>query len=187
MFGRTGAVVAAANDYTFAQVSTANNAIPVAKIAAGLAGQYVGGTTPAYSYPPGKEYARGTFTAPVSTTSTTPGTATTVVTTSSLTADGATEIEIRFNASLSAPTIAGDAVYVELFEDATDLGIIATFDNGASAGGAAPCYGSVIRTPGAGAHTYTAKIWVDGGTGVALAGTGGSGVRTAGYLVARQT
>src|SRR5439155_5405144 len=92
VFGRTGAVVATAGDYTGVAVGgtadalaalaltnamvSASAAIAASKLAPGLAGQVLQGTTPSYAYPPGFEIAYDQLTSGVNVASTTEGTPT---------------------------------------------------------------------------------------------------------------
>jgi hypothetical protein len=179
VFGRTGAVVAAANDYTFAQISTAANAIAVSKLAAGLAGQVIGGATPAYAYPPRYRYSDVTITAPVSITATSEATANTVVTAGAVTFDGATPIMIEFYTA--GATNGTNNLIIVLYDGASSIGLLyELLGLGAKTDGIHVT--SDTFTPSAAAHTYSIRAYVDAGTGTIKADTGGVAKERPAYI-----
>lgn len=120
------------------------------------------------------------ITSDVTVTGTTEGGATTVVTSGSVTVDGATAIMIEFfssNAQFIAATVT-NGLTLDLYEDSTILGRISKLINTAiSNTGGTSVSGRFRRTPGSGAHTYTVKAWktAAGDTGIVKAGSGGTG------------
>lgn len=133
------------------------------------------------THPPGYEYTRASFTAPVTSTAVTEGTAATVKASSSVTYDG-TEVCIEFFAPWVTHNTNGSGIILLLYEDATLLGEI-TRTQVALANDKVPI-GSlrVFRTPTAAAHTYTVKMWGSAGTQTVAAGAGGTGAAVAGYI-----
>lgn len=138
-------------------------AIPVAKLAAGLAGQVIGGTTPAYLYAPGYQFgivtrASSNFT----TTQTTQASGDTALTMGSITFDGATACNFQLSC-LSANSVTGTATIFDLWEDSTNLGALARFEPGkitTTENGMVS--GLIQRTPTSGAKVYTIRGWVNG-------------------------
>lgn len=125
---------------------------------------------------PGHEFDYVEFTANVSITATTEGTAQTVLTSNAITFDGSTIVMIEH---WEYAAVKGTAtIYIVLLEDSTVLGM--TYTGAATVTG--PIHMLRRRTPGSGSHTYYVKAYVDGGTGVAGAGAGGAGNGLPGFL-----
>jgi len=124
------------------------------------------------------------FTANVSVSATTEGTANTVVTGSSITLDGNTTVVVEFFSSQSRPTgtAAAQLIFV-LFDGATVLGTFGVQNSPAANNAYEPVLLSRrIATPSAGAHQYIVKAYVTSGTGLVVGGAGGTGVNLPGYI-----
>lgn len=188
VFSRTGAVVAASNDYTFAQISTANGAIALAKLADPTAGKVVGssGGLAAAVSPPGTIISQTAITSSVAITSTTEATGTTVISPGSVTFDG-TLVRVEFFASsASAPLVVGSNLVVSLFESTTQITRLCRIDgNSVAANSTQPLIGIFYFTPSAGAHTYTVTAFVGNNTGgpEVSAGAGGTAALSPAYLL----
>lgn len=116
-------------------------------------------------------YAEKTSVTNVTTTSTVPGD--TVVTAPSITLDGVTTIIIELDAPyLQAPNTG--SIYALLYEDSTQLGLVGV---SSPPGTGVKFNGKRRRTPSAGAHVYSFRSYVSGGTGGAVGGdVGGPGL-----------
>lgn len=128
----------------------------------------------------GSELNYTAITSDVTITGATEAGATTIITSGSVTFDGATVAVIEFYASniqVIAGTIA-DGVTIDLYEDASILGRISKITPPAITNTmGVSVTGLLRRTPGSGAHTYTVKGWKTsaGDTGIVKAGSGGTG------------
>jgi hypothetical protein len=144
------------------------------------------------------------FTADVSVTATSEGTATTVV---SVGFPAGTpqllsylEIEAEFFSPCVVAPSPSSRIYLVLFADSTVLGQIALVrGNGGTTAPEVPVTGKfrglTVDTEGAldpdgpdvipSASNLIVKAWVDSGTGTVRAGTGGSGTLAAGYITVR--
>lgn len=189
VFGRTGAVAAAANDYTFAQIAAAANSVAVSNLVAGTAGQVLGGTGPSYALPPGYEVGYDQITATVNVTSTTEATGTTIIAGSAHTFDGSPVIAEFYTPVLVLPqaTSVLDSVVVSIFEGATQIARIvqAYFADLASAQQLqVGQLGRYRFTPSAGSHTYSVTAYTNSTTGTpaVTAGAGGTAVHPPAYL-----
>jgi len=104
--------------------------------------------------------------APVTVTATTEGTANPVLASGSIALDGRTTVAVEFAAPKT--TIGGTLIRFALYDNGADIGFLA----GDTAGE------RLLRrqwTPAAGAHVFSIRAWVDSGSGVVSAGTGGAG------------
>lgn len=126
--------------------------------------------------PPGTELGYAQITTSGTSTQTAQASATTILTAPSITFDGSTTVMVEvFTTRLSHNVASTVTAIIDLWEDSTDLGIIARTTAGAST------IGGTIRsarrlTPAAGAKVYTARLWITAaGTATALAGAGTSG------------
>lgn len=132
---------------------------------------------PQPTYPVGYEYDYVQFTSNVSITATSAATANTVVTGNAVTYDGSTIVIIEFY--LVAAQAGTTDVSFSLWDGSTDLGRIA-YVNPAST------YNQIKAshrlTPSAASHAYSVRGFVTGGTGTAIAGTGGAGTNMPGYI-----
>lgn len=137
-----------------------------------------GAATPAWASLPaaaGAELDYKQITADVSVTGTADGTATTLITSNSVSYDGTAILIHVFTPRLQAPNAANGLTYVSVYEDSTLLGYVAIKRAGsASANNWAGQNGYLRRTPSAASHTYTVKGVVSSGTGVFGAGAGGT-------------
>lgn len=171
VFTRTGAVVAATNDYTYAQIANAANAIAVSNLAAGSAGQVLGGTGPSYAFPPGYELDYVAITSAASITSTSSASPDAVVTGTSK-AYAAVKVNLEF----WCPRIdsAVNETRLVFLRGATVLGYAV-----GDAGGALSVGGYTAKaqdTPGAATFAYSVKGYLTGagGAGTVQAGAGGN-------------
>ena len=125
-----------------------------------------GGLTPAV---PGYEIDYVETSTNVLVTSKTQATPDLVLQGDSITYDGNTRIQIQFySTEASVFTTAGGlediGMFVDLWDNSTDLGIWSHFDSGTSSGVsnycAVPCDLLYITTPTAGAHQYSTQAWL---------------------------
>lgn len=179
VFGRTGAVVAAASDYTYAQIANSANAIAVSNLAAGSAGQVIQGATPSYAYPPGYQYTYDEDTAGASITHTTEATADAFVTASAHTYDGATAIKVAIQAPIvKLPSPTGGQLVICLYDGASSIGKMWFGQNDITGGQTiVGAYMERHLTPSNGSHTYSGRAYVTSTTGTPAiqAGAGGNG------------
>lgn len=163
--------------------------IPVANIAPGAAGQYLGGTGPSYSFPPGFEIGYTQITANANVTDTAEATATALISPGALTFDGAPVICEFFSPFVETPNAVSvtDFVVISLFEGATQIGrlaIVQLVNLTTGQGLQAPVCGRLRFTPTAGAHTYKVTAFCNVATGTPFigAGAGGTGAAVAAYV-----
>lgn len=138
-----------------------------------------------WAQPPGTELAYNEFTANVAITAVNPATANTVVTASAVTFDGATAVIIEFHAGrVDGSANAGNQCIFELYDGATDLGIVGVpFINPAATTLSTGAFRASRRlTPSAGAHTFSVRAWASTGTASVSAGIGGAGTFLPGYI-----
>jgi hypothetical protein len=124
----------------------------------------------------GYEYGITEFTANVAITATTEGAADTIVTAPAITFDGGTAVWVEFWAVAAAKGTT--SLSLGLFDGSTGIG-------GIVAGFATAGYGLSVRrkvTPTAGVHTFSARGWVDAGSGSVVAGSGGAATNLPGYI-----
>lgn len=131
-------------------------------------------------YPPGYEipgaYAENTTTS-TNITATTEGTATTYITAGSITGDGAFAVIVDVEIPIvDTPALAGQNLYLVLFEGATSKGNLGRIASPAAAAMRVSFRQSRRIVPPASAVVYTVKSYVDSGTGVLRAGAGSAGV-----------
>lgn len=115
------------------------------------------------------------FTGNVSQTASSAATATTVVTAASFNADGTTVYCVEFG--LREANASG-ALYIDLWEGSTDLGLVASF----SSSNTGPVYVRRFVTPAAGARVYSIRMWGSSSGGTMFAGTGGASQSAPGYI-----
>lgn len=160
--------------------------VPVANIAAGSAGQYLGGTGPSYSYPPGYEINYTQITSPVSITDTSESTATALISPGAVTFDGGAVMVHFFSPFVKLGNAdPADATTVTLFEGSTQIGrIVDVGDNNipTGLGFTIGLTGFYRFTPSAGSHTYKVCAFVTSTTGTPQLGAGTPG--TAAYVPA---
>lgn len=177
VFGRTGAVVAATNDYSEAQLSftdiTTNNVGTskhgFAPKAPNDATKFFDGTG-SYSSPPGHEIGYDQITVSVTVSSATEATGTTVISAAAHTFDGGAVIASFFSPAIAAG--AADVVIVCLFESSTEIGRF----GGPQGGSTGALFGEIRFTPSAGAHTYTVTAFRISANGTIFSGAFGAGV-----------
>lgn len=179
VFSRTGAVVAAANDYDYSQIANSSHAIAVSNIAAGSAGQVLGGTGPAYDYPPGYEFDYAEITGAVTITATTDGNSqgTAVIDGNAVTYDGSTRVKIEFYAPYVSVLTSNQNIVVNLYDGTTDLGRLSNIDAITGTNTQVnTVFAARFLTPTAAAHTYHIRAWktTSGTTAVVGAGAGGA-------------
>lgn len=155
--------------------------VAVANLAPGLAGQFIGGTVPAYAYPPGAELAYVEFTADVTITAVTPGTAQDVVSSGAVTYDG-TAVIIEFFCPSAEIVLAGNLIgYLQ--DGATELGALGIIKEAATGPGLGNAFLTRRKlTPSAGSHTYKVTGYKSSTTAVFHANSGGSGNYLPGYI-----
>jgi hypothetical protein len=150
--------------------------VAIANLAAGLAGQFVGGTVPSYLYPPGTTIGYDPIVSPVIVSSATEATGTVVIPGSPYTFDGG-NVWFHFYTPYIGPGSA-DLVICNLFEGANQIGrltdtrVLTT--GGQQEGGV---NGFILFAPSAGTHTYKVTAIKATTNGTVGAGAGG----TAGY------
>lgn len=156
----------------------ADDGVSLAKIVGGGAGQYLGGTGPAYTYPPGYEFSRVEYTAAVPITATSGAAADLVVSSGAVVYDGSTLVKIEF----FSPNVTRGSSYIRvvLYDGATQLGIMGAIDSTSVAN---PMNLVRFLTPSAASHTYHIKAYVDGGaSGNVQGGNGASGSYMPGFI-----
>ncbi|MDE2098581.1 MAG: hypothetical protein KGL39_15105 [Patescibacteria group bacterium] len=122
------------------------------------------------------------FTASVSLAATTEASATTVVTASAYTFDGATPVMIEFFAP-AANTPVNSGLWCVLYDGATSLGEMAFVGDPSTAyGNSSPLIGKRRLTPSAASHTYSVRSYTSLSGGQILAGAGGAGNYVPGYI-----
>lgn len=167
----------------YAAIQTAVNAL-ITALSGGTAGDVLGGngTTLTYAKPPGYQYVKDTISAnSVGISATTEGTSVAVITGSSATYDGTSEVKIEFWAPGVNVSAAPTTVTWVLYRDATVVG--QTLYVGAVTGAVNPApYVVFHETPSAGAHTYTLKAFVNANTLTVQAGAGGAGLLLKAFL-----
>jgi hypothetical protein len=89
------------------------------------------------------------------------------ITGSSVAYDGSTRVLVEIQCPIANADAANELI-CNIWEDATDLGRVANVDSGG------PVTAAVIRTPAAGAHVYTAKVWKGSGAGRQFSSGAGS-------------
>ena len=176
VFTRTGAVVAAANDYNYSQIANSANAVAVTNIAAGTAGQVLGGTGPSYALPPGFEINYTQITANV-TVSGTSGARTTVISPGAITFDGSAVLVHFFAQAISSG--AADQVSVTIDESGS---IVAVLSQTGSPSANEPCSAFLRFTPTAASHTYTISAYRATANGIINAGTGSGGANAPAFV-----
>ena len=114
-------------------------------------------------------------------TATSEGTATAVITGSSVAYDGSTRvcIEVFLPGFWAADS---QHIYLGLWEDSTFLGRVAMAEGHSGYSNGLFAFARLFRTPSNASHTYTAKAWVTSGTGYVEGGAGGAGNPVAGYI-----
>ena len=189
VFGRTGAVVAVANDYTDAQVASsptnvltatgdllyASAANTLARLGVGSASQLLGGgTTPAWVLPPGYEIGYDQITSGVNITGTTQGTATAIISCSAHTFDGGPVLLTVHFPQVKLSTVAGNGIGMTLFESGSAVCDLAFFrvNVAPAVSHFLPMQGLLRFTPSAGSHTYTIAAYTASTTGTPAVGAG---------------
>lgn len=123
----------------------------------------------------GQELAYAEVTADVSSSATTEATAAVVVTAPSITLDGSTPIIIEAYTPYILNNTAGNITYLVLFDNGVAIGIIGASHSATGGYRIGPVSGRRRLTPSAGAHVYSVRLMVGGGTGTVSAQAGGPG------------
>lgn len=187
VFTRTGAVVAAANDYSYSQIANSAAAIAISNLADPTTGKVIGSAANAAAsvFPPGYEIAYTEFTSSVSISATTEGTANTVVSAGAITFDG-TAVYVEFYSPLVEPgATAGSSITLYILLDGTSQGLawFAAKDNTATLDrGEAGCFLKRKFTPSAASHTFLVAASRGTANGTVVAGLGGTGNYMPGYI-----
>jgi hypothetical protein len=172
-----GDIIAASAADTAAKVTVGANGTVLEAASGAAAGVQ-------WDYPPGYELDYVEITSPVSVTATTEGTANTCVTGSAVTYDGSTVVMIEvYTPNLRTDTTtAVRNIAVALYDGSSSIGFLGFMeDNGVDG----PANATLMRrrlTPSAASHTYSARAWVNAGTGTFGAGAGGSGAYMPAYI-----
>lgn len=166
VFGRTGAVVAAANDYSEADLSFTNittNNVSTSKhgfapILPNDATKYLDGTgaysVPGGAIPLGTQLDYVTTNTDLTVTATTAAAAQAFLTGNAVSYNGATRVKLEWwSASVGGTGVA----IAELYDGATDVGLRIGQGGGSAIG--APMYGVYFFTPSNASHTYSIKFW----------------------------
>ena len=134
-------------------------------------------TGPQPQYGRGYEWSYTQITSPVTVSSSTESSGTTIISPAAFTPDGTPVLVEFFAPYIATPAAVGYSVYVDLFEGATEIGRFgyATTPN-TSAAQSAPFIGRLRFTPTNASHTYTVTAWANNtGTLAVGAGAGGTG------------
>jgi hypothetical protein len=131
--------------------------------------------------PPGRELTYNEFTATVVCSATTEGTATTIVTASAFTFDGATPVIVEFFCP-SVATGTTSPAFIILSDGGTSLGNVASTSISALTIG--PFYSRRRLIPSNASHTYSIRVYVTGSNNATnvQAGVGGPGVTLPGFI-----
>ena len=165
--------------------AAATGDIPVASLAAGLAGQVIGGVTPAYLYPPGFEIAYDQITTGVNVASTTEGSPTAIIAGTSHVYENVAYVFEFYSPSVTDSSAAGGTVTALLIQDAASIGRLAVAESvAATTQVILALVGKYRFTPTAGAHTFGVSAFASSATGTPAigAGAGGSGTLVPAYL-----
>ena len=130
-----------------------------------------------------KEVEYEQFTADVTVTATTEGTANSVVSASTLTYEAVPHM-ITFFCPGARPDngAAGRVLHVILYDSTTALGELAGPTTPAAANDNHPIHAQFRITPTAASHTYNVKAWTSAGTALIQAGAGGTGTKVPGFI-----
>lgn len=142
------------------------------------------GSALAYAYPPGYEFDYTEFTSAVNLTATSAATADTIVTAGAFAGDGTTSIVVEFFCvSLDTSGSASpNWITVVLYDGGSSIGTIGIAFIAATTAVRMPAAFKRKLTPSAASHTYSIRAYVNGGTGSAAAGAGGSGNNVPGFV-----
>lgn len=161
-------------------ITAAAGDIPISSLAAGLAGQLIGGTVPSYLYPPGYEIAYDQITSGVNIVSTTEATPTAVISGTAHTYEAAAYLFSFYSPSVTTPSSAAGIITILLMEDSASIGRIAVVE---SVSVTTQQIDSVLAqyrfTPSAGSHTFGVSAFVSATTGTPAVGAGAGGINTA--------
>ncbi len=128
----------------------------------------------AWAYPPGYEFDYAQVTSGnINVTGANSAGATTLVTAAAVVYDGATRICAEFYCS-DGNCDTGGQVVVELWDGASALAIIASFQAAATTM-LSPVLARIFLTPSAASHTYSVRAWKTAGTCGFQSGTGTAG------------
>ena len=124
------------------------------------------------------------ITSPVTVTGTTAALATTCITSSTFTVDGATPFEFKVMCPSIQCVGSSASLNVNVWEGSTDKGNIGRVEAGGTAGTAprAPMSGSRRYVPAAASYTWTAKAWRTVADGEFTAGAGTAGTYAPAYM-----
>lgn len=133
--------------------------------------------------PPGREVAYSEFTSNVTVSATTEATATTVVTASAYTFDGATSvlIEMFVPRHITSATAGDNCTYV-LYDGANSIGLLTIVTSPSTSGWGGPVCLSRKLVPSAGSHTYSLRAFRVTANATAGAGAGGTAALLPGYI-----
>ncbi len=159
-------------------------AIAISKLADPTTGKVIGSASSAAAavFPPGFEFGYDPITSPVSVSSTTEATGTTIITCAAHTFDGAPVLATFFAPYGGTDGLNGHQMIINLFEGATNLGRITNIET--IAGSSTNPFIAMFRfTPTAASHTYTVTGFITaGGPGNVGCGAGGSGTNVPAFI-----
>lgn len=124
--------------------------------------------------PPGYEIGYDQITSPVTVSSTTESSGTTVITASAHTFDGSPVIATFYAPGIATAASLGAILVVNLFESTTQIGRLGIVQTSAVGAFETPLVGMIRFTPTAGSHTYTVTSFEASGAGSITAGAGGT-------------
>lgn len=161
--GSAGQLLAAADstDDVWSAAPTATGQVPVWN-----------GTTWAMAFPVGYQFGYDQITTPVTVSSGTEATGTTVISCAAHTFDGA-PVKAKFQAT-RGQIAASDTLAISLFEGATQIGRFCYVGNAAAATLTSPLQGVIQFTPTAAPHTYTVTAFRTSSNAVINAAAGGA-------------
>jgi hypothetical protein len=163
---------------TNAMVS-ATAAIAASKLAPGLAGQVLQGTTPSYAYPPGFEIAYDQITSGVNVASTTEGTPTAIIAGTAHTYEAVPYVAEFFSPQVANSTAAAGTVTLLLIADGASIGRIAVSDSVTATTQIIQALTGRLRfTPTAASHTYGISAFCSNTGGTPAVGAGAGGINT---------
>ncbi len=129
----------------------------------------------------GTEIGYDQITSPVTVSSATEASGTTVITCAAHTFDGSPVMAHFFSPEVAPGT--GDLIVVCLFESTTEIGRIADVRAGSGVAAQQQVVNGWLRfTPSAGSHTYLVKAIRGGANGVVSAGAGGTGAEVPAFI-----
>ena len=123
------------------------------------------------------------FTSNVNVTATVEASADTIVSAGAVAFDGSIIAVVEFFTPAARPAASAAAsIKYYLYDGASSIGLIAQQFSAAASSSIFECYGTRRLTPSNASHTYSIRAIVSTGTGVVVAGAGGSGNYVPGFI-----